>query len=261
MNLSKLVKLIAMALMLDPLFRVLFFKISTKLEFSVVWNNIVENSLSSAGMFTEYWVLAPLTGILLLSSMKLGQHLYMLLTVFNIYSLFTYEAFSWPYFSKTPHWSAFILMSINVLMVGILYWPMIKKYFLSKHLRNVFDARGRNISNLAGSLFINNKGIEQVGTVVNISSGGALFSLEKEAGEKITNKDNGLIIIKDTMNNYLSLNIDIVNYRVEGELVFLGVEFKGVNSSLRIKILDFLQSSSTEKSEHSYATHTVSAKY
>ncbi|MFT6604779.1 MAG: hypothetical protein ACJARO_002303, partial [Bacteriovoracaceae bacterium] len=45
MNLTKLVRLLGAALVVDPLFRILFFKLSTKLEFSVVWNNIIDNSL------------------------------------------------------------------------------------------------------------------------------------------------------------------------------------------------------------------------
>ena len=244
MNLTKLVKILGAALIVDPLFRILFFKLSTKLEFSVVWNNIIDNSLSSPTMFLEYWVLAPLTGVLLLSSFKIGQHLYMLLTFFNAYSLMTYKAFTWPYFSKTPHWSAFLLMAVNLVIVSVFYWPLVKKYILSRHLRHLWDARGRYHSDLDGSMFIDKKGFEVSGRIKNISSGGLLFIVGMEVGLLAAINDEGLVIIRDEENVFISLKFKVVNHRMSDGECSLGIEFTDVNSSLRLKILELLQKNS-----------------
>jgi hypothetical protein len=168
----------------------------------------------------------------------------MLLTFFNAYTLMTYKAFTWPYFSKTPHWSAFLLMAINLVIVSVLYWPLVKKYILSRHLRHLWDARGRYNSELDGSMFINSKGFEVSGRIKNISSGGLLFIVSLELGPLASVNDEGLVVIRDEKNEFLSLKFKVVNHRMSDGECFLGIEFKEVNSGVRLKILELLQKSS-----------------
>jgi hypothetical protein len=141
-------------------------------------------------------------------------------------------------------------MAVNLIIVSVLYWPLVKKYILSRHLRHLWDARGRYNSDLDGSMFIDKKGFEVSGRIKNISSGGLLFIVGMEVGLLAAVNDEGLVIIRDEENVFISLKFKIVNHRMCDGECFLGIEFTEVNSALRLKILELLQKNSFNGGEY-----------
>lgn len=81
-------------------------------------------------MFIIFWVLSPLAGILLLTLSQTAYLLFSSLTVFNIYQYITYRSFEWPYFAKTPHWSATLLLLMNIAFWVFFFGRLLSVAFL-----------------------------------------------------------------------------------------------------------------------------------
>ena len=241
-NIPNFILLLSTFLMLDPFIRILTFKASTGLEWSLVWNNVVDNSLESVPMFIKFWVLSPIAGILLLTLSRTAYFLYGSLTIYNIVTFFTYKSFEWPYFAKTPHWSALILLLFNILFLSYMLWPSVKRHILSRHFRHIWDARGRQPSLLQSTAYVHDKGLEVNGVIENLSSGGVLFTVSNSInyGSNLELDDSGIIILKDLENSFLPFHFKIVNIRVSENKTLYGFEFSNMGPKNRMEVYRLL---------------------
>lgn len=246
-NTNKIILVLALFLICEPLLRLLSFKASTGMNWELLWDNIVENGNVSFYRFSEFWILTPLAGIFLLTVTRISFFAYALLTTHKFYSLVTYEAYEWPYFSETPHLGAILIISINILFVLILFWPLVKKYLLSYYLKDIWDARGRYECNYGASLFINGQRESYRGYIKNISTGGVLFNLYDGAGDKLRVNDQGLIVIEVDQKEYISLEIRLVNTSISEHCDYFGMEFTNLDPRMSLVIMNIVMDLRSKK--------------
>lgn len=237
---NKIILLLSGFLILDPILRILSFKISTGIDWVLLWDNIVQNGNVSIFRFIEFWLLAPLAGIFLLTLSRTAYIIYSFLTIYKFYSLVTYTPYDWPYFAARPHIGAFAIITLNLLFVLILMWPLFKKYILSYHFKNIWDARGRYDANLNATLYLNGQAGGYKGVVQNISSGGILLKITDETIPESHVEDNGIVIIETENNEHLNFEIELVNVTISKQRDLIGMEFVGVGPKLSLALMNLL---------------------
>lgn len=167
----KFLVFLASLLFLEPVIKIIYLKIQTGFE----WETLIRTILSIEGFGNnfEFWVLFPLAGYALLSIKAWSFFFFMGLQVYTLLSYFTYEKFTWPYVSETPHLSSSLLLSINMLLVGYFMVPAYRRPYW-----NISQKLWRNTSRFATKLKTKFKanGNDISTTITNISASGAYFT-------------------------------------------------------------------------------------
>jgi hypothetical protein len=229
-SLMRLINIISLLLIAEPLIKVMVLKTQTGLEWSLIWSNIMENSQTFTRFFS-FWLLSPLTGIFLLTYSTTANALYFGLTLFKIFSLVNYEPFSWPYMSKHPHFSAYLYEGVNLVLMGYLFYPVLQRFLLSRYLRNIWDARGRVECRIPAVVLFENHGLFSEGVIQNISSGGVSLRLAENV-EKATRR--GKIVFYTKEKHPLSFDFAIKAHRQNEGTTILGLEFVGLSPREKI---------------------------
>ena len=166
---------LATLLFLEPLIKIIYLKFQTGFD----WNTLMRTifSIEGFGNNFEFWVLFPLAGYALLSIKAWSFFFFIGLQIYSLFTYFTYEKFTWPYVSETPHVSSSLLLGINLLLVGYFmvpayrrpYWNISKKLWrntsrFATQLKTKFRANGQDIAT----------------TITNISASGAYFTTDKQ---------------------------------------------------------------------------------
>jgi hypothetical protein len=228
---------LAILLILEPFIRVTSFKFSTGMEWGIVWDNIQNNGQNS-WMLIEFWLLSPIAGIFLITLSRLAYVFYSCLTIYKLYAIMTYIPFQWPYFSERPHWSSVALLTLNLILMLKIFWPFVQRYFLSRHFRHIWDARGRRDVELEAQIFINSHGNSLLGEVVNISPGGARF--ETQSKNFISLHAEGLLVLKDPQNHHYALPVKVMNHQDKDTFQGYGIEFIDLSFEQRMQIMGLL---------------------
>jgi len=238
---NKIILLLSAFLILDPALRILSFKISTGMDWTLLWDNIVQNGNVSVFRFVEFWLLTPLAGLFLLTLSRVAYLIYSALTFYKFYSLVSYTPFDWPYFAARPHIGAFMIISLNMIFVLILMWPLIKKYLLSYHFKNIWDARGRYEASFKASLFINGIDGGFAGSIKNISSGGALFKVTQEL-KPLASKasDEAILVIQSSSGEHLNFEVELINVSISEHKDLIGMEFVNMGPKLSLALMNIL---------------------
>lgn len=173
--------LLAALLLLEPIIKIFYMKISTGFDFDVVFRTI----FSIEGIITnfEFWFMFPLAGVALISQKSWSFAVFMMVQVYSLFSLFYYTEFTWPYVADSPHMSASFLILLNTAVV---------LYFLVPEHRRPFWNRSqklwRNTSRYATNLpiFFTNGRDKSYTSITNISKSGAYFMSNENiaVGEK-----------------------------------------------------------------------------
>ncbi len=237
---SKIILLLSGFLILDPFLRILSFKISTGMDWALIWDNIVENGNVSVFRFMEFWIFTPLAGLFLLTLSRFANIIYSILTLYKFYSLMTYTPYDWPYFAARPHFGAFCIITVNLLFVGILMWPLMKKYIFSYHFKDVWDARGRYETNFKATLYLNGREGFSCGRIKNISSGGALLNITDIKIPMAKPKDEGILIIETFSKEHLYFDIELVNTSISPKGDMVGMEFVNMGPKISLALLNIL---------------------
>lgn len=167
-----ILKLFALFLFIEPLLRSAFISIESEFSFQVVIQRSF--ALSGSDVF-NYWLLFPLSGVLILS-VKLYS--YLAFISIQLYSLFfhlNYEPYSWPYLSESPSMTAYALLCFNVFMMMYLLLPTSREIFFDKSLRWWERASRYTINEPCFVTFLDK---EVHGKVMDLSFGGALLQLD-----------------------------------------------------------------------------------
>jgi hypothetical protein len=152
--------------------------------------------------FFDYWILAPLSGVLLWFVNLPSLVIYIFAQIYSIYFHINYESYAWPYLSQTPSLSAYFLLGINITIMIYLILPGTVKIFTKRELR-WWERGGRFSINTPCFIFINDQMIRAV--LKDISYSGAS------------------IVTEVPINTNLPLSIDVEvlnkNYLLEGSIV------------------------------------------
>lgn len=225
----------AFLLISEPVLKFFALKVHTGLGWGLVWQNLVDNSNNFSRFFC-FWVLSPLSGVLLLSLSTLSLTTYFMLSCYRIYAILTYTAYSWPFLSKTPHMYSITFELLNTALMCYIFYPVIQRFVLSKYLRNYWDARGRLDCRLPASVLLNGHELPLNVCLENISSGGALINLgnPRNYNNLSLKKRIGQISIMDDSGTHHTYKFKIVSHRTLKDLSYAGVEFQEITPRDRI---------------------------
>jgi hypothetical protein len=241
-NLFRLINLISLLLISEPLLKVMVLKTQTGLEWSLIWSNILENSQTFSRFFS-FWLLSPLTGIFLLTYSSLAYALYFGLTLYKFYALMTYEAFTWPYMAKNPHFSAYIFVLFNLALMAYLFYPIIQRFILSRYLRKVWDARGRVDCQIDAMVMVDGHKEFIKGQIQNMSSGGVSLEMNSSThqGDFLEVSKVGKIAFFDFNGCSMSYEFEVKSQRKQGKVQILGLEFLGLSPKEKIYLRSLLK--------------------
>jgi hypothetical protein len=125
--------MISILCMIEPIFKILYFKAVTQFDFMVIMTNLVARD-SFREVF-DFWLVFPIAGLLLFKLRKWSYFAFMTLLAYIIYNVLTYEKYTWPYNSDSPfmyHYMV-IIMAVMVFMAFLL--PGVWEPFFDRRIR------------------------------------------------------------------------------------------------------------------------------
>ncbi len=166
--------ILAGALLLEPIIKVLYLKLQTGFE----WDVLARTILSIEGLENnfEFWALFPLAGYALLSVGSYSFIFFMMLQVYSLYAYFSYEQFTWPYVAESPMISVSFLVAVNTALVLYFLVPANRRPYWNQ-MRKIWRSTARYGTNLKSYLNFENKKVST--TITNISETGAYFTTTK----------------------------------------------------------------------------------
>ena len=165
--------IIAIAHLIEPLIKLLYFKFTTPFGFGKIINNV--SQIQGPVEFFEFWLLFPIGGLALLGVKKWSYPIFVMVQIYNIASHLLYKSYTWPYVSKTPFLSAIALLFINTLIIVYFALPDVRRPFFDKKLR-WWESRTRYQLHMPISISLNNPDIYHNVEILNISQSGAFIN-------------------------------------------------------------------------------------
>lgn len=194
-----IIKLLALYLILDPFIRAAIISIETDFSF---WHVIMKTFSLDMLNILNFWVLFPLSGILILSVNPLAYGVYVATQIYSLALHWNYQPYDWPYLSATPFFTAYVLLFFNLFFVIYLLMPGSREFFFDKNLR-WWERGSRFVIN--EPCFFRRMDREIHGKVLDLARSGALVASDEamELGDLIH-------IEFDVLNRKLSLGAQVV---------------------------------------------------
>ena len=129
--------IIVMAILhiLEPLFKIFYFKTKTNFDLSIILSNVTTFETIGMKGLIDFWLIFPFAGIALLSVKKYAWYFFVLTQAYSIVTHLTYERFSWPYFSEVPFFLTVLLIVTNFFLIIYVSEPKIRMLFFEKNNR------------------------------------------------------------------------------------------------------------------------------
>ncbi len=162
--------ILAAGLFLEPLIKILYMKLQTGFD----WEILMRTVFSIEGVINniEFWALFPLAGYALVSIKSWSFFFFIGLQIYSVYNYITYEKFTWPYGTETPHISSGLLLFFNMALVLYFIVPANRRPYWNK-TRRLWRNTSRYATSLQTKFKSNGKTI--CTTITNISETGAYF--------------------------------------------------------------------------------------
>lgn len=206
---------------LEPLSKIIYFKINTRFPFS----DILQNILAIEGIRSnfEFWLLFPLGGLCLLMIKKWSYPIFVTVQLYSIWSILSYQEYTWPYVAKSPHFLSIMLLSFNVLVITYFLMPGVRRPFYDRRMR-WWETKPRYGAEIPCMAHIESTGRDGYhkgeAQILNISHSGAFIScnVKPEIGKtiKLDFRYQGM---------EFSLNAVVRNQRIMNGIEGHGIEF------------------------------------
>lgn len=194
--------LISILCLIEPLIKIFYFRALTHFDYWVIIKNL--SARESFFEVIDFWLVFPIAGLLILKLRKFNYFAFMGILSYIIYSIVTYEEYTWPYNSDSPFFYNYaltvcsLMVFIYFLLPGtrkpffdarVRWWEPMQRYsvhlpcFLS-HGELTFSAHILNISK--SGVFIDDSPHVKVGDRLrmNLSALGVTLDLELEVMNK-----------------------------------------------------------------------------
>lgn len=128
-----LFQILCLLMFMEPLFKILSFKLST----GFAWQTIIENILQMEGLknIFEFWILFPLGGLALIRIRKWSYLLFIAVQLYSLITILTYKSYQWPYISERPLISTIFVLILNLGLIFYFLLPDIRRPFFDKKER------------------------------------------------------------------------------------------------------------------------------
>lgn len=220
-------QILSVLFILEPVIKILYFKASTDFEFSVIFLNV----LSRTGFreIFDFWFVFPLAGLMLWKLRRWTYFVFLALMAYLIFSVVTYERYTWPYNSDSPLFYHYFVIGVTLLTLAYFLIPDVRAPFFNRKLR-WWENKPRYRTVIPAKISGNK--ITFQSEIINISESGAFL------------KDNNLLNPGDVVNlNFdtqgLSLEIPVKvvgRHTIAGTTGF-GVQFIPVSLSQRLQMI------------------------
>jgi len=222
-------KVVIVFLVFEPFMKIIYLWMITDFSIFTVLDNIKRIPLGLK--FIQFWILFPLSGLLLLFFRKMFFIIFLVLQIYSIFAHLTYQKFTWPYVSKAPHVSSLILLFINVLLIIYLFLSDERKRFAD--MTKVWWRKQRRVDVELSCKLISSENEVIDGKIQNISPEGAFICESKELniGDKY---------LLDITGKNISIHSVVRNKRQGGSHNGYGVQFLNLNSQIARSIKDLV---------------------
>ena len=125
--------LISILCIIEPIIKILYFKAITHFDFMVIMTNLVAKN-SFRDVF-DFWLVYPLSGILLFKLRKWTYFAFMSLLAYIVFNIMTYEKYTWPYNSDSPFLYHFVVVVMTVMVFMAFLLPGVWEPFFDRRVR------------------------------------------------------------------------------------------------------------------------------
>ena len=125
--------IITILCLIEPLIKILYFKAITHFDFMTIMTNLVARN-SFKDVF-DFWLVYPLAGLFLIKIRKWTYFAFMGILIYIVYSIFTYEKYTWPYNSDSPFMYHYVIVAIASIVFLMFLLPTIREPFFDRKLR------------------------------------------------------------------------------------------------------------------------------
>jgi hypothetical protein len=125
--------MISILCIIEPIIKILYFKAITHFDFMVIMTNL--NTRDSFKDVFDFWLVYPIAGILMFKLRKWSYFAFMSLLGYIVYSIMTYEKYTWPYNSDSPFMYHYLVVIMSVMVFMAFLLPGVREPFFDRRLR------------------------------------------------------------------------------------------------------------------------------
>lgn len=219
-------QLLSVLFLLEPAIKILYFKASTHFDFTTIFANVMARS-GFREVF-DFWIVFPIAGLMLWKLRKWTYFAFLSVMTYLIFSIFTYEKYTWPYNSDSPLFYHYFIIVITLLTVGYFLVPDVRAPFFNRKLR-WWETKPR-YKTLIPAKITGNK-ITFQSEIINISQTGAFLvdSNHLSPGDvvSLTFESEGLL---------MEIPVKVVSRHVISSTPGIGVQFFPTSLSQKIQM-------------------------
>jgi hypothetical protein len=223
-------KFLSLLFLIEPLIKILYFKAATKFEFQVIFENL--GTRTSPRDLFDFWLIFPIGGLALIKIRKWSYFVFLFVLAYLVFSFFTYESYTWPYYSDSPLMYHYAVVFLSLVIFIIFLIPDVREPFFNKNIR-WWDTKTRYTADIKCKLLGKGEAID--GQILNISQSGAF--LEQSAPIAIGDK---LTMDFEFEGIHMVLPFKVVSKHSVGKYQGFGVEFQLGSFLDKVKLVRFL---------------------
>jgi hypothetical protein len=193
--------IISLLCFIEPLIKVLYFKVITHFDFVVIITNLMTRD-SFRDVF-DFWMVYPIAGVLLLKLRKWSYFGFMSLLAYIVYNILTYEKYTWPYNSESPFMYHYVVVCLSLMVFIVFLLPGVREPFFDRRVR-WWEPKARYAVSI--SCRLKNDALIFPSEIINISTTGAFLreSAYFKEGERLS-------LEFDFLGNQISLPVEVIN--------------------------------------------------
>ncbi len=221
-----LIKILMYAFFIEPMIKILYFKAATHFDFATILENLMTRT--SPREIFDFWLVFPLAGLMLVRLRQWSYYAFLTFMLYIVFSIFTYEKYTWPYFSDSPLTYHYIMVILSLGAFAYLLFPRVREPFFNRRLR-WWETRTRYQTQMSAKVMGSKVTFHT--DIVNISLSGAFL---KDNG----NLDPGQDLTLEFSNAGVTVNIPVkvMSKHMIGDQMGYGVEFTPRNFKQRFEL-------------------------
>ncbi|MCO4794262.1 MAG: PilZ domain-containing protein [Bacteriovoracaceae bacterium] len=178
-NRPLLIVLLGVLHLLEPIFKVFYFKTKTHFDLVTILSNLTYVEISSLKGLVDFWLVFPIAGLALLSVKRIAWYFFISIQFYSIITHLTYQRFAWPYFAEVPFFSSVFLLIMNFILIIYICLPEVRMLFFEKSNR-WWETRTRYAFTLPIKLWHTNPEKLEQACLLNLSETGALIRFNRD---------------------------------------------------------------------------------
>lgn len=126
-------QLLSVLFLLEPLIKILYFKASTHFPFGTILENVF--SRNGVREVFDFWIVFPVAGLMLWKLRKWTYFAFLSVMAYLIFSIATYEQYTWPYNSDSPLFYHYFVIAVTLATIAYFLVPDVRAPFFNRKLR------------------------------------------------------------------------------------------------------------------------------